>query len=55
MTTLIAGGGAPGWAVLGAVFITAGAMTIPVTRWALRTRADDDHAREAIAAVGDVA
>jgi MFS family permease len=60
MTTLVAGGGAPGWAVLGAVFVAAGATTIPVTRWALRVRSDGDRgpgvrAREGIAAAGDVA
>ncbi len=38
MTTLVAGVGAPGWLALGALFIAAGAGTIPATRWALRTR-----------------
>src|SRR3954447_1165298 len=39
MTTLVAGWGAPGWLVLGALFLLATAPATRVTRWALRTRA----------------
>ena len=38
MTTLVAGTGATGWLVLGALFVTAGAATIPAERWARHTR-----------------
>ena len=36
--------GRPGWVVLGVVFVLAGALQIPVTRWAERTR--DQYAPE---------
>ena len=39
MTTLVVGWGQPGWLVLGGVFLLAMAPTVPVTHWALRTRA----------------
>jgi hypothetical protein len=39
MTTLVVGWGQPGWIALGALFVLATAPAIPVTRWALRTRA----------------
>jgi hypothetical protein len=58
MTTLVAGAGVPGWIVLGAVFVTAGAVTIPVTRWAVRTRGEGDRGAQVrppgeVAAAGD--
>ena len=34
MTTLVAGSGASGWLVLGALFVTAGVATVPAARWA---------------------
>ncbi len=39
MTTLIAGWGQPGWLALAAIFLLAALAAIPVTGWALRTRA----------------
>jgi Major Facilitator Superfamily len=39
MTTLVVGWGQPGWIALGALFVLATAPAVPVTRWALRTRA----------------
>jgi hypothetical protein len=39
MTTLVVGWGAPGWIVLGALFVLATAPATAATRWALRTRA----------------
>ncbi len=38
MTTLVAGWGASGWLLLGALFVAAGAGTIPAAAWAVRTR-----------------
>lgn len=38
MTTLIAGWGQPGWIALAAIFLVPALATVPVTRWALRTR-----------------
>lgn len=38
MTLLIGGWGQPGWLVLAATFLAAGAATIPATRWAVHTR-----------------
>jgi MFS family permease len=40
MTTLIAGWGQPGWIVLALIFLLPSVAAIPVTRWAVRTRAD---------------
>lgn len=40
LTGLILGGGPFGWLVLGVLFVTGGLLTGPVTRWAIRTRAD---------------
>ena len=39
MTTLVAGWGRPGWLVLAAIFLVPAAAAVPVTQWALRTRA----------------
>jgi hypothetical protein len=39
MTTLVADWGQPGWLVLAAVFLLPAVAAVPVTRWALRTRA----------------
>jgi MFS family permease len=39
MTTLVADWGQPGWLVLAAIFLAPAAAAVPVTRWALRTRA----------------
>jgi hypothetical protein len=39
MTTLVADWGQPGWLVLAALFLLPAAAAVPVTRWALRTRA----------------
>ncbi|MFJ1538634.1 MFS transporter [Micromonospora chalcea] len=38
VTTLAIGWGAPGWLVLGGVFLLLGALVPPVVRWAARTR-----------------
>jgi Major Facilitator Superfamily len=38
MTTLVADWGQPGWLVLAAIFLLPVVATVPVTRWALRTR-----------------
>ncbi|MEU7026562.1 MFS transporter [Streptomyces sp. NPDC046275] len=38
VSTLLIGGGAAGWLVLGAVFLVAGLVTGPVVRWAERSR-----------------
>ncbi|MFC4110989.1 MFS transporter [Nonomuraea zeae] len=38
LTTLVLGGGTPGWLLLGAVFAAAGAAMSPAVRWALRGR-----------------
>ncbi|MFG2000805.1 MFS transporter [Spirillospora sp. NPDC048911] len=38
LTTLIMGWGAPGWLVLGAIFLAAGSAMAPAVRWAERTR-----------------
>ncbi|MFI0445794.1 MFS transporter [Actinomadura sp. 6N118] len=38
LTTLIMGWGAPGWLVLGIIFLTAGLAMTPAVRWAERTR-----------------
>jgi hypothetical protein len=39
MTTLVADWGQPGWLVPAALFLLPAAAAVPVTRWALRTRA----------------
>jgi hypothetical protein len=39
MTTLIAGWGQPGWIVLALIFLLPAVAAIPVTQWAIRTRA----------------
>ncbi|MEU8618257.1 MFS transporter [Streptomyces sp. NPDC048623] len=39
VTTLLIGGGAAGWLLLGAVFLAAGLATGPAVRWAERSRA----------------
>ena len=39
MTTLVAGWGQPGWLVLAAIFLLPAVAAVPVTRWAVRTRA----------------
>ena len=39
MTTLVAGWGRPGWLVLAVIFLVPAAAAVPVTQWALRTRA----------------
>jgi hypothetical protein len=39
MTTVVVGGGQPGWAALAAVFLLAATATTPAARWAVRTRA----------------
>jgi hypothetical protein len=39
MTALVVGWGQPGWIALGALFVLATAPAVPVTRWAVRTRA----------------
>jgi MFS transporter len=39
MTTLVADWGQPGWLVLAAIFLLPAVAAVPVTRWALRTRA----------------
>jgi hypothetical protein len=38
VTTLAIGWGAPGWLVLGALFVVLGALMPPVVRWAARHR-----------------
>ncbi|MEV1287346.1 hypothetical protein [Micromonospora sp. NPDC049679] len=39
VTTLAVGWGAPGWLVLGVLFVGLGALVPPVVGWASRTRA----------------
>jgi hypothetical protein len=39
MTTVVVGGGQPGWALLAAIFLVAALATVPSARWAVRTRA----------------
>jgi hypothetical protein len=39
MTTVVVGGGQPGWALLAAIFLLASLATVPSARWAVRTRA----------------
>ncbi|GAA3908169.1 MFS transporter [Streptomyces gulbargensis] len=41
VTTLLIGWGTPGWLLLGAVFLVAGAATGPAAHWAERTRVEE--------------
>ncbi|MGH8876867.1 MAG: MFS transporter [Stackebrandtia sp.] len=49
LTTVVVGGGLPGWLLLGAVFATAGLAVPPAARWAQRTRPSPTSAEAAVA------